>query len=74
VLYRHAGTSEQIQEVLDAGESKDWQLVGVFDVPGSDAETPSAGSSGERRAKGRGGRSVILFWDTQRPSFARSTG
>jgi hypothetical protein len=43
---------EQVQEALDAGESKGWHLVGVSDV------LPERG--------------VILFWDTERPSFGRS--
>ena len=42
----------QVQEALDAGESKGWHLVGVSDV------LPERG--------------VILFWDTERPSFGRS--
>ena len=42
-----------IQETLDAGERKEWRLVGVSDVPP------------EHR--------VVLFWDTARPSFGRST-
>jgi hypothetical protein len=46
-------TTEQIQEALDAGERKEWHLVGVSNV------LPEGG--------------VILFWDTSRPSFGRSS-
>jgi len=44
---------EQIQNALDAGESREWHLVGISDV------MPERG--------------VILFWDTARPSFGRSS-
>jgi len=46
-------TREQIQEALDAGERKEWHLVGVSNV------LPKGG--------------VILFWDTSRPSFGRTS-
>ena len=46
-------TTEQIQEALDAGERKEWHLVGVSNV------LPEG--------------SVILFWDTSRPSFGRTS-
>ena len=46
-------TREQIQVALDAGEHKEWHLVGVSNV------LPERG--------------VILFWDTSRPSFGRSS-
>jgi hypothetical protein len=46
-------TTEQIQEALDAGERKEWYLVGVSNV------LPEG--------------SVILFWDTSRPSFGRTS-
>ena len=52
-LEQDAEVREQIQDALDAGERKEWHLVGVSDVPP------------ERR--------VVLFWDTTRPSFGRST-
>ena len=44
---------EQIQEALDAGERKEWHLVGVSNV------LPEGG--------------VILFWDTSRLSFGRTS-
>jgi hypothetical protein len=40
---------EGLRDVLDAGESKEWHLVGVA------GGLPNGG--------------MILFWDTQRPSF-----
>ena len=46
-------TREQSQEALDAGERKEWHLVGVSNV----------------LPEGR----VILFWDTSRPSFGRTS-
>ena len=46
-------TREQSQEALDAGERKEWHLVGVSNV------LPE--------------RDVILFWDTSKPSFGRTT-
>jgi hypothetical protein len=46
-------TREQIQDALDAGERKEWHLVGVSNV------LPERG--------------VILFWDTSRPSFGRTS-
>jgi len=42
----------QIQEVLDAGDSREWHLIGASNV------LPERG--------------VILFWDTERPSFGIS--
>lgn len=45
------GVRERLQEALDAGDRKEWHLVGVSDLPGD---------------------SLILFWDTARPSFGRS--
>ena len=48
-----ANVREQLQDALDAGEEREWHLVGVSDV------LP--------------GRGVILFWDTSRPSFGRSS-
>ncbi len=53
VLDQDAEVREQIQDALDAGEGKEWRLVGVSDVPP------------EHR--------VVLFWDTARPSFGRTT-
>ena len=53
VLDQDAEVRGRIQDALDAGERKEWRLVGVSDVPP------------ERR--------VVLFWDTARPSFGRST-
>ena len=53
VLEENAEGRGLIQDALDAGERKEWRLVGVSDVPP------------ERR--------VVLFWDTARPSFGRST-
>ena len=44
----------QLQEVFDAAERKEWQLVGV--------------------AGGLPGGAMILFWDTRRPSFGRTSG
>jgi hypothetical protein len=46
-------TREQIQEAVDAGERKEWHLVGVSNL----------------LPEGR----VILFWDTSRPSFGRTS-
>jgi hypothetical protein len=46
-------TTEQIQEALDAGERKEWHLVGVSNVLPEGA--------------------VILFWDTSRPSFGKTS-
>lgn len=46
-----ANLMERIQEALDAGDRKEWHLVGVSDVPEE---------------------GLILFWDTTRPTFARS--
>jgi hypothetical protein len=60
------GDREQLQEALDAGEARDWRLVGVTDIPAS-----TGGASG---AEGTARRAVILFWDTERPSFGRSGG
>ena len=53
VLEENAEVRGRIQDALDAGERKEWHLVGVSDVPP------------ENR--------VVLFWDTARPSFGRST-
>ncbi len=53
MLDQDAEAREQIQDALDAGERKEWHLVGVSDIPP------------ENR--------VVLFWDTARPSFGRST-
>jgi hypothetical protein len=50
---QRVNTKEQIQEALDAGERKEWHLVGVSNV------LPEGG--------------VILFWDTSRPSFGRTS-
>ena len=50
---QRVNTKEQIQEALDAGERKEWHLVGVSNV----------------LPEGR----VILFWDTSRPSFGRTS-
>ena len=57
---------EQIQEHLDAGEAQDCRLIGVSGIPAS-----TGGASG---AEGASGCAVILFWDTQTPSFGRSGG
>ncbi len=48
-----ANVREHIQDALDAGEQREWHLVGISDV------LPERG--------------VILFWDTARPSFGRSS-
>jgi hypothetical protein len=53
VLEENADSREHIQGALDAGQRKEWHLVGVSNVPP------------ERR--------VILFWDTIRPSFGRTS-
>ena len=53
VLDQDADTRGQIQAALDAGEGKEWHLVGVSDVPP------------EHR--------IVLFWDTIRPSFGRTS-
>ena len=53
MLDQDAEAREQIQDALDAGESKEWRLVGVSDVP------QTVGT--------------ILFWDTARPSFGRTS-
>jgi hypothetical protein len=53
VLDQNANAREQIQDALDAGESREWHLMGISDV------LPERG--------------VILFWDTARPSFGRSS-
>jgi hypothetical protein len=45
------GARARLQEALDAGDRKEWHLVGVSDLAGD---------------------SVILFWDTRRPSFGRN--
>ena len=55
LIDRNANIREQIQEALDAGESNNWELVGASGVGVSE------GSAGDR--------SVILLWDTTRPSF-----
>lgn len=60
------GDREQIQEALDAGEARDWRLVGVSYIPAS--------GGGVSDAEGAPGRAVSLFWDTERPSFGRSGG
>lgn len=44
---------EHLQSILDAGEGKQWHLVGVVG--------------------GLPGGSMILFWDTERPSFGRTS-
>ena len=53
VLDEKAEASGPIQDALDAGEKKEWRLVGVSDVPP--------------------GRRVVLFWNTARPSFGRTS-
>ena len=53
VLEENTDARGRIQDALDAGERKEWHLVGVSDVPPD--------------------RRVVLFWDTARPSFGRST-
>ena len=53
VIEENADARGFIQDALDAGEKKEWHLVGVSDVPS------------ERR--------VVLFWDTARPSFGRTS-
>ena len=60
------GDREQLQEALDAGEARDWRLVGVTDIRASTGE--ASGAEGTAR------RAVFLFWDTERPSFGRSGG
>jgi hypothetical protein len=52
VLDENADGLGQIQEALDAGDSREWHLIGVSNV------LPERG--------------VILFWDTERPSFGIS--
>ncbi len=64
VLEAPSDDREHIQEALDAGEAKDWRLIGISDIPAS-----SGGASG---AEGASRRAVILLWDTERPSFGRS--
>ena len=54
LIDRNANIREQIQEALDAGENNNWELVGA---------------SGVGAKEGSADRSVILFWDTVRPSF-----
>jgi hypothetical protein len=44
---------EQLRDVLDAAEEKEWHLVGV--------------------AGGLADGGVVLFWDTKRPSFGRTS-
>jgi hypothetical protein len=53
MLDQSGSIREQIQDALDAGERKEWHLVGVSNV------LPERG--------------VILFWDTSRPSFGRTS-
>ena len=52
-LDQDADARGRIQDALDAGERREWHLVGVSDIPPE--------------------RSVVLFWDTARPSFGRSS-
>ena len=52
-LDQAADARVRIQDALDAGERREWHLVGVSDIPPE--------------------RSVVLFWDTARPSFGRSS-
>ena len=52
-LDQAADARGRIQDALDAGERREWHLVGVSDIPPE--------------------RSVVLFWDTARPSFGRSS-
>ena len=52
-LEQETNRREQIQDALDAGEMREWDLLGVSDIPAEDG--------------------VILFWDTARPSFGRSS-
>lgn len=52
VLDPNADGLWQIQEALDAGDRREWHLLGVSNV------LPERG--------------VILFWDTERPSFGIS--
>ena len=52
-LRGEAEPHEQLQDVLDAAEQKEWHLVGV--------------------AGGLTDGGVVLFWDTKRPSFGRTS-
>ena len=52
-LDQAADARGRIQDALDAGERREWHLVGVSDIPPE--------------------RNVVLFWDTARPSFGRSS-
>ena len=71
---------EPIQEGLHNGEAQNWRIIGASDVPASSGGTLGLGGTrvggAEASAEqGTSGRAVIiLFWDTQRPSFARNTG
>ena len=49
-----AHPQEQLQDVLDAADGKEWHLVGVA------GGLPDGG--------------MILFWDSARPSFGRTSG
>jgi hypothetical protein len=53
LLDQDADARRRIQDALDAGERKEWHLVGVSDVPPE--------------------HHVVLFWDTARPSFGRTS-
>jgi hypothetical protein len=52
VLDPNADGLRQIQEALDGGDRREWQLIGVSNVLLD--------------------RGMILFWDTERPSFGIS--
>jgi hypothetical protein len=71
--------SKQIQEALDVREAQDSNLIGALDVPTSGSDAPAAVETrvtreGASLERGATGRTVILLWDTARPSFGRSTG
>jgi hypothetical protein len=80
VLDATRSARERIQEALDNGAAQNWTLIGASDVPASGGTGASGvggttvGDAEASAERGTSGRAVILFWDTQRPSFARSTG
>ncbi len=80
VLDATGSVREQVQKALDNGEAQNWTLIGASDVPVSSGGV-SSGAGGTRvedaealGEQGTSGRAVMLFWDTERPSFGRSTG
>lgn len=49
----HAALQEELRDILDVAEAREWHLVGVA------GGLPDGG--------------MVLFWDTARPSFGRSS-